>query len=645
MISTVRFKLIATIFALGAALVSIGATGWVSLSLVNDKVDTIVSDRVVPMKQLKVVSDMYAVNIVDTAWKVRTGQISWDDASTNMKAAEVAIEAQWAAYLKTKMTAEEKVLAEAAVSAMVPANQSVAKLKSIILRKDQAELESFTELELYPVIDTVTAKVSELVDLQIRVAENEGLVARKAFLSSVILMGVIGLAAAGVVLVAFSIVTRGVSAPLQAMAAAMRRLAAGDTSVDVPAIGRRDEVGQMANALLAFKDNSIERARLESEAANFQRELDRKLRETEQAFEAAGQEQKMVVEGLGRELRRLAAGDLTASLSSTVAAEYLTLQSDFNGAIIQLHDAIMRINSVSGAIRTGTDEIARASDDLSKRTEQQAASLEETAAALDQITQTVRRTAEGAQQASAAATQARSQAEISGQVMREAVDAMGEIEGSSSQIGQIIGVIDEIAFQTNLLALNAGVEAARAGDAGKGFAVVASEVRALAQRSADAARQIKSLIGTSSAQVDRGVKLVGDTGKALALIVEAIADIDALVSEMAASTREQATALGEVNTAINQMDQVTQQNAAMVEEATVAAASLRSEAAGLDSLISNFEVAGEYQAFAGVAPEPARTTMSLSPSGPGDPVLATRVRLAAFGQSGVARASGDWEKF
>ncbi|MCL6507424.1 MAG: chemotaxis protein, partial [Bryobacteraceae bacterium] len=224
-----------------------------------------------------------------------------------------------------------------------------------------------------------------------------------------------------------------------------------------------------------------------------------------------------------------------------------------------------------------------------RRTEQQAASLEETAAALDEITATVQRSAAGAKKASDAASEARADANKSGEVVREAVAAMGAIEGSSRQITQIIGVIDEIAFQTNLLALNAGVEAARAGDAGRGFAVVAQEVRGLAQRSAEAAKEIKTLIATSTAQVERGVKLVGHTGEALADIVAKVGAIDGLISEIASSSDEQAQGLAQVNVAVNQMDQVTQQNAAMVEEANAAAASLSNESHELTRLVCQFQ--------------------------------------------------------
>ena len=321
------------------------------------------------------------------------------------------------------------------------------------------------------------------------------------------------------------------------------------------------------------------------------------------------EEQSGVISAVADSLSRMAEGDLTATIAANFPGAYRQLKDDFNNAILAVSDVMGSIAASSQAMRGGAEEISQASDDLSRRTEQQAASLEETAAALDEITATVKRSAEGAKQASAAASAARSDAERSGQVVREAVDAMGEIEKSSGQISSIIGVIDEIAFQTNLLALNAGVEAARAGDAGKGFAVVASEVRALAQRSADAAKEIKTLISTSSSQVERGVSLVGNAGQALSGIVEKVAEIDGLISEIALSSQEQATGLNQVNSAVNQMDQVTQQNAAMVEQATAAAANLRTESVELDEQVGRFKVTdGARAASNPVARDQARIT-------------------------------------
>ncbi|MFQ8434048.1 methyl-accepting chemotaxis protein, partial [Amaricoccus sp. W119] len=328
--------------------------------------------------------------------------------------------------------------------------------------------------------------------------------------------------------------------------------------------------------------------------------------ETRAAMEA---ERARVVGQLSAGLAGLADGDLTIRIAEAFPSEYETLRANFNGAVETLEAAVAAVVVASGSIRDESLRMTQAADDLSHRTENQAAALEETAASLEQLTASVRAAASGAEKASQDVAATRRSAEESGRIVRQAVDAMSEIEKSSQHISQIIGVIDDIAFQTNLLALNAGVEAARAGEAGRGFAVVASEVRALAQRSSAAAKEIKALISTSSQQVGRGVELVDDTGKALRVIVESVAGITSLIADIANSSREQSVGLSEINTAINQLDQVTQQNAAMVDDSTTASHAMKSEAEALAGLVAQFtaetaQAAGPAQ----VTRLPARAT-------------------------------------
>ncbi|WP_264212199.1 CHASE3 domain-containing protein [Leisingera thetidis] len=371
------------------------------------------------------------------------------------------------------------------------------------------------------------------------------------------------------------VIASGIASGIRQTVVSMRGLAEGNNAVEIKGQGRGDEVGDMARALETFRDELVKMQAAEKQKAQ------------SKDAELAG-----VVQQLSERLSRLSHGDLTIRIAEEFPAEYEQLRADFNGSIDNLNATVQQVIDAAASIRGGASEISRASEDLSHRTESQAATLEETAAALDELTASVKSAAEGARNVENTVQEARQEAENSGDVVRNAVTAMGGIEASSNKIAQIISVIDDIAFQTNLLALNAGVEAARAGEAGRGFAVVASEVRALAQRSSEAAMEIKTLISDSSKQVEEGVDLVGRAGAALQSIAGRVSNISQLVSEIAEGAVEQSTGLHEINTGVTQLDQVTQQNAAMVEEATAAGHMLNTDAAKLAQLVARFQVAG-----------------------------------------------------
>ncbi|OMJ33086.1 hypothetical protein BSZ14_04625 [Sphingomonas sp. Sph1(2015)] len=363
------------------------------------------------------------------------------------------------------------------------------------------------------------------------------------------------------------LLVRQIARPVNAVTHGLKALASGDMAVTSIDVDRRDEVGQLAAAL----DNLRGRLLAADEAKNAQARL--------------------IVNSVGAALSKLAEGDLLSRLDSDLDGPFAAIKRDFNRAADALQAAMAQVSASTGGIIEGASDIRQASDDLSQRTEQQAASLEETAAAMAEITTTVRKTAEQAGLARQMVGQAKDEVQHSGRIMEDAVAAMNGIERASTEISDIISVIDGIAFQTNLLALNAGVEAARAGDAGKGFAVVASEVRALAQRSADAAKDVKARISVSAEQVDAGVGLVNETGQALARIVTRITEINHLINDIAVSAETQSSGLQQVNIAVGQMDMVTQQNAAMVEEATAAVRSLAGEADELSRQMARFSIA------------------------------------------------------
>lgn len=378
--------------------------------------------------------------------------------------------------------------------------------------------------------------------------------------------------------------------PLRVLTGTVRAIANGENSTGIPYLEKKNEFGNIARALEGFRDSALDKQaienrsaeeRVEAEAERHRNDLDKQ--------QVDAQIDRAVVE-LGAALSRLAQGDLSTTIEARFSGRLEQLRVDFNGSIVRLRDTLSQIRQSTLAIQRNSADLSEASSDLSKRTESQAASLEETAAAVEEITVTVKSSAERAKEANAAVSATKRSADDSGTVVNNAVDAMGRIEEASKKIELIIEVIDDIAFQTNLLALNAGIEAARAGEAGKGFAVVAQEVRELAQRSAEAAQQIKSLIHQSTREVSTGSGLVQEAGHVLSAISKQITGISQHVEMIATASQDQSAALQEINVSVNRMDQMTQQNGAMVGETSDSSHRLAGEAQALMQLVQQFRI-------------------------------------------------------
>jgi methyl-accepting chemotaxis protein len=425
-----------------------------------------------------------------------------------------------------------------------------------------------------------------------------------------------------------------ISAPIARLTAATRRLADRDWSVELAETGRGDEIGEMARAVEVLKTNGQENEALQRQVESDRENYERERKAQEQLLEQAigqivsaatagdltrridadalqGVMQRLgggvnellgtverALNDLGSMLGALAQGDLTHRIGGGHRGLFQQLASDANTLAERLAEIVGRLSQTAGNVRDASAEISVGSHDLAQRTEQQAASLQRTAASMEEITATVRHNADNARQASALAATARDTADKGGGVVGRAVQAMGEIEDSARKIVDIVGLIDEIAFQTNLLALNASVEAARAGEAGKGFAVVAQEVRALAQRSADASKEIKSLISASNSQVRDGAKLVNEAGGSLTEIVDAVKRVAGIIEEISIASQEQASGLDEINDAVTQMDEMTQRNGALVEQTTASAQSLADQAKDLAASITFFRLDQDAEARA-----------------------------------------------
>ncbi|HSV54604.1 MAG TPA: methyl-accepting chemotaxis protein, partial [Burkholderiaceae bacterium] len=506
---SIKARLWLLVAALLALLAASSATLLYRVNQANDTLESLYNDRVVPLRQLKVVADSYAVNIVDSAHKVRDGAMKPDDGIKAINDARQNIQKEWKNYTATHLVAKEKQLVEQAAPLMKRGDDAAVALQELMRKADVEGLREFAAKSMYPAVEPVAGVIDQLITVQLEVAASEYQQSQANFVtmlwrSVAVLVVTFGLALWGAA-VLISAITRNLN---QAVKVA-ETVASGDLTSHIE-VASQDETGKLLEALKTMNTSLV--------------------------------------------------------------------------------DIVGRVRDSSESIATGSSEIAMGNADLSQRTEEQAANLEETAASMEELTATVKQNADTAVQATQLAGAASTTAAQGGMAMQQVIKTMGDISASSRKISDIIGVIDGIAFQTNILALNAAVEAARAGEQGRGFAVVASEVRSLAGRSAEAAKEIKQLIGESVQKVDDGSRLVTDAGKTMEDIVMQVKRVADLIGEISSASGEQTAGISQVGDAVQQLDQVTQQNAALVEQGAAAADSLSHQAAELAKIVSLFKL-------------------------------------------------------
>jgi methyl-accepting chemotaxis protein len=622
---SVSKKLIGAFALVLAVTVGLGLFAVSSLSALNDKsVD--IRDNWLPA-----VGDlgefqyfMTRTRVAQANYVMATTDAQRDEMKERMKEYRGKADGYWANYSTTITTGEERTLAEQIVATRNAYEPLQEKVEEVIKTQGRDAGIAFFMHDMRNAYN----KFVKAIEKDVKFNREGGVAAGNAGAATyatarIWIFVAIGLAAIFCAAAGFVLI-RAISTPLGNMTDAMGELARGNLDTHVPHADQQDEIGKLAESMTAFKNQLAQAERNKEEQT------------------------QTIVSSIGTGLDHLAKGDLTHRVTADLTGAFAKLKEDFNLAMTRLQETVKNVLNSTHQIDNNASEISTAADDLSRRTEQQAASLEETAAALEEITATVKKTATNAKEASHSVIGAKDAAENGGRVVETAIKAMDAIAQSSKQITDIIGVIDEIAFQTNLLALNAGVEAARAGEAGKGFAVVASEVRALAQRSSEAAKEIKALINTSSEHVGDGVKYVGETGQALKRIVDQVVQINALVGEMAQAAEQQSSGIEQVNSAVGQMDQVTQQNAAMVEQSTAAARNMAGETKALTELIGFFSVGdgahGATQARTAVRSAPLPAPVKRPPP----KAAAVKVAATAGGRPAPAAASqsgDDWTEF
>ncbi|NLS28257.1 hypothetical protein S2M10_32670 [Sphingomonas sp. S2M10] len=569
---TIKQKLLGCLILFGIATLLLVGLGYWSARSSERALATLVDDRVLPLRDLKIVADRYAVQIVDTAHKARNGNISFAEASRHVAIGSGELHKAWAEYRNTEISGEESRLAREAESRMKVADRKVERLSAILRAKDVAALDGFVRNELYPAIDPVSESITSLVDLQIKISDEVARGARTAAGTARIGMAMLGVLAGIVLVVSFLTITRKVIAPIRKLAEIIAELGRSSGAVTLPNLEQRDEIGDITRSVDGFLQAAIAKER------------DRAA--------AAAAEQTMVTSALRDSLAALKAGDLTLPVTAPFPTAYAALKSNFNEALDNLRTLIGTVIQSAQGISSGAKDIANASEDLAHRTERTAESLAETAASIGEIDGRLKATAAAASNTVDRANGAIQTVKGGRAITDEAVHAMGRVADSAKGIDSVIEGLDKIAFQTRVLAMNAAVEAGRAGEAGRGFAVVADLVSALAMRAEEEAKRARDQLTVTQAEIGTAVDAVQKVDGALSNISEDVAQVHQLLGTMATDNNAQAAAIVLVTTAVHNMDGATQQNAAMVEETSAAARNLSNETRLLSDQAAKFRVSG-----------------------------------------------------
>ncbi|WP_066720133.1 methyl-accepting chemotaxis protein [Sphingomonas pituitosa] len=576
---TIKQKLLGCLALFGVATLLLVGVGYWSARSSERALSTLLADRVMPLRQLKVVADRYAVQIVDTAHKARNGNIGFPDATRNVAEGSAELHKAWAAYRQTEIAGEESKLAAEAESRMKVADDKVDRLSGILRAGDAAALDGFVRNELYPAIDPVSESINQLVDLQIKISESVATEAQAAAGLARLWMAALGLLAGAVLVVSFLTITHKVIAPIRRLAQIIVELGRSSGEATLPHLEQQDEIGDITRSVDSFLNAAIAKER------------DRAA--------AAAAEQTTVTSALRDSLAALKAGDLTRPVTAHFPPAYAELKSNFNEALDNLRTLIGTVIQSAKGISSGSVEIARASEDLARRTESTAASLAETSSSVGEIDGRLKATAAAAGNTVERANGAIRTVEGGRAITDEAVQAMGRVADSAKGIDSVIEGLDKIAFQTRVLAMNAAVEAGRAGEAGRGFAVVADLVSALAMRAEEEAKRARDQLTVTQSEIGTAVEAVQKVDGALSNISEDVAQVHQLLGGMATDNNAQAAAIVQVTTAVHTMDSATQQNAAMVEETSAAARNLSNETRLLSDQASRFRVSGGGESLQG----------------------------------------------